>query len=182
MSDAQGQEAQGQAAQGQAAQGHVPHQGPDLHRRRASYLYGLIVSGAVLAAASESYRISRVVIAMIATLVIYWASETYVHWIAARELLQRSLTRQERRHILLDGWPLVTASAVPAVVLLVEALLKVEDSVAVDVALAVNTVLLLVVGYRMSKQSALTGWRFWASTAVAGALGVAIIAVQTFMK
>jgi len=164
------------------AQGRVPHQGPDLHRRRASYLYGLIVSGAVLAAASESYRISRVVIAMIATLVIYWASETYVHWIAARELLQRSLTRQERRHILLDGWPLVTASAVPAVVLLVEALLKVEDSVAVDVALAVNTVLLLVVGYRMSKQSALTGWRLWFSTAIAGLLGVAIIAVKTFMK
>ena len=96
------------------------HQAPDLHRRRASYLYGLIVSGAVLAAASESYRISRVVVAMVATLVIYWASETYVHWIAAREVLQRSLTPQERRHIMLDGWPLVTASAVPAAVLLVE--------------------------------------------------------------
>ncbi|MFN8158203.1 MAG: hypothetical protein U0R68_12340 [Candidatus Nanopelagicales bacterium] len=159
-----------------------PHQAPDLHRRRASYLYGLIVSGAVLAAASESYRISRVVVAMFATLVIYWASETYVHWIAARELLQRSLTAQERRHILLDGWPLVSASAVPAVVLLVEALLKVEDARAVDVALVVNTVLLLVVGYRMSKQSSLAGWRLWASTAIAGLLGVAIIAVKTFMK
>ncbi|MFN8147259.1 MAG: hypothetical protein U0R76_07300 [Candidatus Nanopelagicales bacterium] len=166
----------------EAPSDHAPHQAPDLHRRRASYLYGLIVSGAVLAAASESYRISRVVVAMVATLVIYWASETYVHWIAAREMLRRDLTAQERRHILLDGWPLVTASAVPAAVLLVEALLKVEDARAVDVALVVNTLLLLVVGYRMSRQSALTGWRLWASTALAGALGVAIIAVKTFMK
>lgn len=159
-----------------------PHEGPDLHRRRASYLYGLIVSGAVLATASESYRISRVILALLGTLVIYWASETYVHWIAAREMLQRSLTSQERRLILLDGWPLVTACAVPAVVLTVEAWLQVEDARAVDIALMVNAVLLLVVGYRMSRQSALTGWRLWASTATAGLLGVAIIVVRTLMK
>jgi hypothetical protein len=161
---------------------HAPHQGPDLHRRRASYLYGLIVSGAVLATASEAYRISRVILALLATLVIYWASETYVHWIAAREHLQRNLTPQERRLLVLDGWPLVTACAVPAIVLTVEALLRVEDARAVDIALAVNALLLLVVGYQMSRQSALAGWRLWVSTAMAGALGVAIIVVKTLMK
>lgn len=161
-----------------------PHavRGPDLHRRRASYLYGLIVSGAVLATASESYRISRVIIAMVATLFIYWASESYVHWIAAREHLQRNLTTHERRQLVLDGWPLVTASGVPVIVLTVEALLQVEDARAVDIALVVNTVLLLVVGYTMSRQSNLTGWRLWASTLLAGLLGVAIIAVKALMK
>lgn len=161
---------------------HAPHQGPDVHRRRAAYLYGLIVSGAVLATAAESYRIGRVVLALLATLVIYWASETYVHWIAARELLQRDLTAVERRHIMADGWPLVSACAVPAVVLGVESLLQVESAMAVDIALGVNTVLLLVVGYRMSRQSGLTGWRLWGATALAGALGVAIIVMKAWMK
>ena len=157
------------------------HQAPDLHRRRASYLYGLIVSGAVLATASDVYRISRVIVALLATLVIYWASETYVHWIAAREALRRDLSASERRHLVLDGWPLVTACAVPTVVLGVEALLRVEDARAVDIALGVNTVLLLVVGYSMSKQSHLTGWKLWFSTALAGLLGVAIIVMKTAM-
>ncbi|HET7902405.1 MAG TPA: hypothetical protein VFL59_14580 [Candidatus Nanopelagicales bacterium] len=164
------------------ASDHQLHQAPDPHRRRASYLYGLIVSGAVLAAAYESHRISRVIIALLGTLIIYWASETYVHWIAARELLKRDLTATERRHLLLDGWPLVTACAVPVIVLTVEALLKVEDARAVDVALAVNALLLLLVGYRMSKQSELTGWRLAVSTAAAGLLGVAIILIKTLMK
>ena len=87
-----------------------PRAAPDAHRRRASYLYGLVVSGAVLAAASDTYRISRIAIALLGTLVIYWASETYVHWIAAREQLRRNLTRDERRLLVLDGWPLVTAA------------------------------------------------------------------------
>ena len=47
---------------------------------------------------------------------------------------------------------------------------------------AAHTVLLLVVGYTMSRQSNLTGWRLWASTLLAGLLGVAIIAVKALMK
>lgn len=159
-----------------------PHATVDVHRRRASYLYGLIVSGAVLATAAETYRISRVAIALLSTLLIYWASETYVHWMAAREQLGRPLRPVERRHVVLDGWPLVTACAVPLVVLLVEALLRVEDSLAVDIALGTNTVLLLLVGYRMSRASGITGWRLWLSSAMAGMLGVAIIVMKSVMK
>ncbi|MGD9954522.1 MAG: hypothetical protein AB7V23_00495, partial [Candidatus Nanopelagicales bacterium] len=54
----------------------------DPHRRRSAHLYGLIVSGAVLATAPESFRISRVAFMLVATLAIYWIAETYVHWIA----------------------------------------------------------------------------------------------------
>ena len=43
-------------------------------------------------------------------------------------------------------------------------------------------VLLLVVGYTMSKQSGLTGWRLWFSAALAGLLGVAIIVMKSAMK
>jgi hypothetical protein len=154
----------------------------DRHRRRASYLYGLIVSGAVLAAASENYRIARVALGLLLTLVIYWASETYVHWMAARAEHRRDLTPAERRAIVADGWPLVTACAVPLVILLVEAALGVDSSIAFDVALWANSGLLVLVGYLMSRDSGLTGWRLVASSLLAGALGLAIIGLKTLLK
>ena len=64
----------------------------DPHRRQASHLYGLIVSGAVLATAPDDFRLVRVAVLLFGTLVIYWAAETYVHWIAARSVVQRHLT------------------------------------------------------------------------------------------
>ena len=82
----------------------------DLHRRRAAYLYGLIVSGAVLAASPDALNIAHVALALLGTLVIYWAAETYVHFIATRTHLQRRLTRHERVGIVRDGLPPMAAA------------------------------------------------------------------------
>src|SRR4051794_22779975 len=102
----------------------------DHHRRRAAHLYGLIVTGAVLATASDDFRLSRVALLLLSTLAIYWAAETYVHWSATRAHVHRPLTPDERRMIVRDGWPLVAACAVPMLCLTLEALLQVETSVA----------------------------------------------------
>ena len=153
----------------------------DPHRRQASHLYGLIVSGAVLATAPDEFRLARVAVLLLGTLCIYWAAETYVHWIAARTHLQRNLTRQEGRRIFLDGWPLVAASGVPLAVLALEALLGVETKVALDVTLGVNAVLLFVLGWRMGRVGGLTGVRLLLSATAAGLLGVTLIALKTLM-
>ena len=100
----------------------------DLHRRRASHLYGLIVSGAVLASASDEFRLGRIAVVLVVTLLVYWAAETYVHWIAMRALVQRDLTSGERRRIVHDGWPLVAASGVPLLFLGLEALVGMETA------------------------------------------------------
>jgi hypothetical protein len=153
----------------------------DPHRRRAAHLYGLIVSGAVLATASDDFRLARVAIILLLTLTIYWAAETYVHWIAARTLVQRDLTRDERRRIVADGWPLVSACAVPLAFLAAEALLGMETSVALNLTLAVNAVLLFIVGWRMGVAGGLSGVRLGLSTGGAGLLGLALIALKTVM-
>jgi hypothetical protein len=153
----------------------------DPHRRRAAHLYGLIVSGAVLATAGDELRLFRVAIILVTTLTIYWAAETYVHWIATRTLVQRDLNREERRAIARDGWPLVAASAVPLVCLGLEALLRVETSVALDLTLAVNAVLLFVVGWQMGREGGLAGIRQAIAAAAAGLLGVALIALKALM-
>ena len=153
----------------------------DPHRRRAAHLYGLIVSGAVLATAGDELRLVRVAIILFSTLVIYWAAETYVHWIAARTLVQRDLTPQERREIVRDGWPLVAACAVPMLCLGLEAVVGIETAVALDITLAVNAVLLLIVGWQMGSAGGLTGFRQAIAAASAGLLGLALIALKALM-
>lgn len=153
----------------------------DSHRRRAAHLYGLIVSGAVLATTPDSVRLVVVAIGLLATLVVYWIAETYVHWIAARAVVRRDLTRAERAAVIRDGWPLVAACIIPIGVLAVEALLQVDTTVAVEIALLVNTGLLLLVGWRMSRASGLTGWRLALSAAITGLLGLAMVALKTLL-
>jgi hypothetical protein len=151
----------------------------DPHRRRAAHLYGLIVSGAVLATAPDEFRLVRVALILLGTLAIYWVAESYVHLIAARTVLQRNLTGPERRGIVADGWPLVAASAVPLSVLAVEALLGVETKVALDVTLVVNAVLLFVIGWRMGRVGGLTGARLLLAATIAGLLGVMLIVLKS---
>lgn len=159
----------------------TPARHADKHRRQAAYLYGLIVTGAVLASSGDSTHLSFVASALLGTLLIYWAAETYVHWMAARSVHERDLTAAERRQILADGWPLVTACAIPLALLLVEAALGIDTGRAIRVALLVNAVLLVLVGYAMSRASGLRGWRLVVSAAAAGLLGLAIVALKTLL-
>ena len=158
-----------------------PVEAADHLRRRAAHLYGLIVSGAVLATASDEFRLVRVAIILLCTLGIYWAAETYVHWIAARSLVQRDLSPEERRKIAADGWPLVAACAVPLLFLGAEALLGVETSVALDLTLGVNTVLLFIVGWQMGTAGGLAGVRLLLSAGATGLLGLALVALKALM-
>ncbi len=153
----------------------------DAHRRRAAHFYGLIVSGAVLATAPDDFRLWRVAILLLGTLLIYFAAETYVHWLAARSVVGRDLTSVERRQILIDGWPLVTACGVPVVFLTLEGIAGVETSVALDLALVLNAGLLFLVGWRMGRAQNLTGLRLALSVGAAGMLGVSLIALKTLM-
>jgi hypothetical protein len=159
---------------GETATGHAGHAEGGI-RRRTSYVYGLIVGGAVLATVPEDFRLVRVAFSLFATLVVYWAAETYVHWITVRTLTGRPLTRAEHREVVLDGWPLVTACSVPVAFLACEALLQVETALAVDLALILNAVLLFIVGWRMGRAGQLTGPSLFLAAAAAGLLGIAMI-------
>ncbi|MDZ5662177.1 hypothetical protein HN031_15665 [Nocardioides sp. zg-1308] len=147
-------------------------------RRHASHVYGLIIGGAVLATVPEDFRLVRVALNLFITLVVYWAAETYVHWISVRTLAGRALTSAEKREVVGDGWPLVAACAVPVAFLVVEALFRVETALAVDLALGLNAVLLLVVGWRMGRAGHLRGGALVVATVAAGLLGVAMIVLK----
>ena len=153
----------------------------DPHRRRAGHLYGLIISGAVLATAPDDFRLARIAVLLLGTLCIYWLAETYVHWMAARALRRRDLTGPERRAIIVDGWPLVAASAVPLAALALEAVLGIETKTALDITLAVNAAMLFAIGWQMGKVSGLSGGKLVLSAGIAGLLGVTMIGLKTLM-
>ncbi|WP_454855127.1 hypothetical protein [Promicromonospora soli] len=157
------------------------HTPDESYQHRSAYLYGLVITGSVLAAAPEDIGLVRVVALLGGTLVVYWCAETYADLITARTRARRPLRAAERRELLAEGLPLVAACAVPGVVLLAEALLRVPPSVAVDVALVVNLALLLIVGWRMSTAGGMTGGRRLAATIVAGLLGFAMIALKLLL-
>ena len=154
----------------------------DLHRRRAAHLYGLIVSGAVLATASDDFRLGRIAVVLVVTLLVDRAAETYVHWIALRAIVQRDLTAGERRMIVRDGWPLVAACGVPLLFLGLEALVGMETSAALDLTLAVNTLLLFIIGWQMGEEGRLgRGAAAWLSAVITGCLGIALIALKALL-
>lgn len=149
-----------------------------LHRRRASHLYGLVITGSVLAAAPDEFGLARLAIALVGTLLVYWATETYAHWIALRSLLGRPLRGHERIEVMQDGLPLVAACLVPVVVLLVEALMGIEASRGVEIALGINVGLLAFVGWNMAGSGGITGWRRVLASVLTGLLGLAMVALK----
>jgi len=156
-----------------------PMQGqPESARRRAAHLYGLVVTGSVLAAAPVDLGLARIALLLLGTLLVYWAAESYAHMIGARTALRRSMTPHERREVFHDGVPLIAACLIPAVVLLGEAVLGVDVETGIDIALAVNLAMLLVVGWRMSTVSGMTGFVRIGSTLLCGLLGIALAALK----
>ena len=148
------------------------------HRRRASSLYGLIIAGSVLATSGTEERLIAVAAALVATLGVYWAAETYVHLMAERGVERHVLDAHTIAAIARDGLPLVTVSVVPIVVLLAGALVGLSTTRAVEVALYVNTAVLLIEGYRISRDAGVHGWRIVGTVAFTGVLGMALIGLK----
>jgi hypothetical protein len=115
----------------------------DEHRRTASYLYGLIVSGVVLATSSAEERLTFLVVSLVGTLSVYWAAETYVHLMA-----------------------------VPVAVVLGFGLAGADTATAATFALWVTTLLLFAAGYRIGRTAGLTGVKLLVSVFVSGLLGL----------
>lgn len=155
---------------------------PNLGRRSASGLYGLIIACAVLATASPDDRLVFVALTVIGTLAIYWIAETYVHLMAVRQHQHHEITGAQMRVIALDGLPLITVTVAPMVALLIAALLGLNAELGEDIALAVNIVLLLAFGHRMSKDAGLTGIRLVVSTLLAGLMGLAMVGLKIFLN
>jgi hypothetical protein len=149
-------------------------------RRTADAVYGVIVGAGVMAAAHPPTS-GRLALAVLGTLVIYWAAERYAAVMARRAATGHHLLRSELRHELADGWELVTASFLPILVLLLVDWSGADLDTAVNAALVSSTTLLFLAGLRIGAQGQLGFWQRLTSAAIAGVFGVVLIGLKVVL-
>jgi hypothetical protein len=147
-------------------------------RRRSAGIYGTIVASAVLAAGGGHLRTAPLAIAVLVTLLVYWAAEGYAELLGEHAHAGRLPTWSDARASLAAIWPMVTASYVPLASLLVVRVLGADTETAATVALLVAIALLLIHGWMGGRASQLHGLRLVAVTLVAGAFGVMMILLK----
>jgi hypothetical protein len=156
----------------------LPAVHPDAARRRSAGIYGTIVASAVLAAGGSHLRTVPLAVAVLVTLLVYWAAEGYAEVLGEHARAGRLPRWSHVRASLAAIWPMVTASYVPLLSLLVARLLGADTKTAATVALVVAIALLLVHGWVGGKASQLHGLRLLAVTLIAGAFGVMMILLK----
>ena len=158
---------------------------PALHataaRRRSAGIYGTIVASAVLAAGGSHLRTVALAVAVLVTLLVYWAAEGYAELLGEHAHSGRLPSWSHVRASLAGIWPMVTASYVPLASLLVVRVLGADTRTAATVALVVAIALLLVQGWVAGKAAQLRGVRLLAVTLIAGAFGVMMILLKLFV-
>ncbi|HEY5249948.1 MAG TPA: hypothetical protein VIJ15_16025 [Dermatophilaceae bacterium] len=153
---------------------------PD-ERGIASAIYGLVICSATLAAAASSGRLSFVSVSVLVTVVVYWLAESYAHVLARHAVWQTPLGWSDILAVLSQGWPMVSASLVPVATLLVTGVLGMSVFAAVNISLAVATLLLVWAGWTASRASGLRGWRLLISTAMSAAFGLSMVALKNLL-
>jgi len=148
--------------------------------RTANGIYGVIVGTGVMAGYTGS-TVSRLAVAVLTTLIVYWAAERYAHVAARRIVLKRRLTRAELRREFSDGWEIVTASYLPVIVLVTSSLVGTDLFGSIRNALIFSTLLLSLSGWRVGREAELPLVQHLVSMAIAGAFGVVMIALQSFL-
>ncbi len=148
-------------------------------RRLASEIYGLIVASSVLAAGAEDDNIVRVAVSVLVTLVVYWLAETYAHAMALRHVRAQSIDWAQTRLDLRLSFPLVSASFVPLVTVILAAAFGASVSTAQTVGLTCATILLFTSGLVAGRRRNLTGFRLIFGAVVAASFGVVLIALKT---
>jgi hypothetical protein len=151
---------------------------PTAARRRAAGIYGTIVASAVLAAGGGHLPTVPLAVTVLVTLLVYWAAEGYAELLAEQVHTGRLPTWVQLRASLAAIWPMVSASYVPLLSLLVARVLGAATKTAATVALVVAIALLLVHGWAAGRASQLRGLRLLAVTLVAGAFGVVMILLK----
>ncbi|WP_246278775.1 hypothetical protein [Phytohabitans rumicis] len=147
----------------------------------AAGIYGIIVGAAVMAA-SHAATAMAVVGAVLGTLVVYWSAERFARLMAERlhSGRRRPAWSQVRRQ-LTAGWEIVTASALPLLVLVALRLLGTDLGVAIDVALVCSTLLLWRAGWDMGRHGELALVERLAAATVAGLFGVVFIVLKMLL-
>ncbi len=161
-----------------AAGGEEPGPKAKARQRRASGIYGAIITAAILATAGNELHTGGLVAAVVITLVVYWLAEEYAELLGEQAEGGLVPTWDNIRGSLAATWPMVTASFVPLAVLVLARLAGATISVADNIGLAAAIALLLIHGWSAAQAAELRGWRLAWATSVALGLGLVMVLLK----
>jgi len=140
------------------------------------------VTAAVLAASGNTMSSAALEVTVFVTLVVYWLAEQYAELLGEHTHAGQLPSIGQVTSSLAATWPMVTASFVPLVSLLVVRVLGASASEAASVALAVTVVLLIIHGYIAGRAARLGGLGLVIVSAAAGLLGVAMVVLKVVLR
>ena len=124
--------------------------------------------------------VDEVAAAVLMTLIIYWAAERWSQ-VLGSQLAGEPLTTRRVVQVFADGWPMVQASYLPLVVMVLASLCGADEDLSVTVALGSIVVLLVAFGALAGRRAGVTGWPLGLVAVVSGAFGVALIVLKALL-
>ncbi len=156
---------------------------PGQHRNIARSVYGLVLAMSVLAVYSNdpSADALEAAVTLVTTSAVFWVAHVYAEDLATRIERGRSATWPERRVMFAREWPIVEATGLPLVPLILAIIGVLHDHRAIDVALYVGLAEMAFLGFVAARRSGGKLPMRIASAAFSLSLGVVIVLLKTLL-
>jgi len=150
----------------------------NLGRRRAAGIYGAIITAAILDTAGGHVSTTALVISVVVTLLVYWIAEEYAEVLGEHTTGGRLPSRAYIQGSLVSSWPMVSASYLPLLAVVLVKVAGASDLTAANVGLVVAIVLLTVHGWLAGRAAQLQGWKLVFTASIAAGLGLVMILLK----
>src|SRR5262249_41245576 len=147
----------------------------NLGRRRAAGIYGAIITAAILDTAGGHVSTAALVVSVVVTLLVYWIAEEYAEVLGEHTAGGRLPSRAYIQGSLVSSWPMVSASYLPLLAVVLAKLAGASDLTAANVGLVAAIVLLTIHGWLAGRAAQLQGRELVMVTSIAAALGLVMI-------
>ena len=150
----------------------------NLGRRRASGIYGAIITAAILDTVGGRASTTVLVISVVGTLLVYWIAEEYAEILGEHTAGGQLPSLAYIRGTLAATWPMVSASFAPLLAVVLATLTGASALTAANVGLVVAMVLLAIHGWLAGRAAQLQGWKLLVATSLAAGLGLVMILLK----
>lgn len=150
-------------------------------RRRASGIYGAIVTAAILTAAGGLLDTGAMAVAVVITLLVYWVAEEYAELLGQQAEQGKPAGHLYVRAELAATWPMVSTSFGPLLVLVLARISGASDAAAANIGLGAAIAVLVYHVWSAGHAAHLRGLRLLIATGVAAALGIVMILLKNFI-
>jgi hypothetical protein len=150
----------------------------NLGRRRAAGIYGAIITAAILDTAGGHVSTAALVVSVVVTLLVYWIAEEYAEVLGEHTTGGQLPSRAYIQGSLMSSWPMVSASYVPLLAVVLAKVAGASDLTAANVGLVVAIVLLTMHGWLAGRAAQLQGRKLVLVTSIAAGLGLVMILLK----